>query len=217
MIKYEESKLETEKALEIANKLLEVFKYCVEAIPIILTSYPCYYDEELNKEREERSFCTTINLNDRTNNVKLKKVRKESEEDLYNKYNTYYIYYKTHNYQIKFFDSPEACGSGEDPNYNEETDMFCSIELLNSKNEAVYEMNFTFNVINMEFIELYSLSRTYRKKETYKLSKSKVYIKESGKIIVKKINSSSSEELNRNLQKRILVDFSKLININPKV
>lgn len=207
MVNIEKKELKTDVAVRIANKLLEVFKYSCDSAGIILVSYPCY-DEIINEEQEEQYFYEIIDISDRKSGCCLKKMEKENESDLYEKHGTYYIHYKTREYQIKFYESPENCGYCEPVQYNRETDMFCNIKSLNAKGETVYEMDFTFNIETMSFLELYALTSQYMKikegkilinKYTGQLEKSKILILKDG----------YNTTLIKKLENRILADIHK--------
>lgn len=213
MLKIEERELEIQKAREIANKLLEIFNYFVYKIGIIYMSYPSYYDESINIEEEKQDFYTTFHTSDKMHGFTCeRKIKQEQEKDLYEKHNTYYINYATRDYEIKFYDNPEICGYNEPIVYNKETDIFCSIRSLNARNETVYEMDFTFNIETMQFIELYDLSRKHSKieKDIVMLNKNTGEIEESKKMIVKTCDIATLE---MELHDRVLGDISKFKDI----
>lgn len=210
MIKLEERELEIQKAREIANKLLEVFNYFVYKIGIIYMSYPSYYDEEINLQEEKQDFYTTFYTSDTMRGFTYKRRKKqEQEKDLYDKHNTYYVHYKTRDYEIKFYDNPEVCGYIRPLIYDNETYIFCNIRSLNAKNETVYEMDFTFNVETMEFLELYDLERKHRtiEEDIVALDKNIGKLEKSEKLIVKKCDIT---KLEKELYNRVLADIFKL-------
>lgn len=210
MIEIEERELEIQKAREIANKLLEVFNYFVYKIGIIYMSYPSYYDESINVQEEKQDFYTTFYTSDRMSGfTRERKKKQEQEKDLYDKHNTYYVRYKTRDYEIKFYDRPEICGYNGSLRYDNETDIFCNIRSLNAKNETVYEIDFTFNVETMQFLELYDLQREHRtiEKDIVKLDKNTGKVEESEKLIVKRCNIT---KLEKELYNRVLADIFKL-------
>lgn len=210
MIKIEERELEIQNAREIANKLLEVFNYFVYKIGIIYISYPSYYDKSINKQAEKQDFYTTFYTSDRMSGFTCKRRKKqEQEKDLYDKHNTYYVHYETRNYEIKFYDNPEICGYNTPVIYNNKTDIFCSIRSLNAKNETVYEMDFTFNIETMQFLELYDLERKHRtiEEDIAVLNKNTGEVEKSEKMIVKRCDIA---KLEKELYNRVLADIFKL-------
>lgn len=207
-MRIENKRLKTDVAVKIANKLLEVFRFTCATVGIIYTSYPSC-DETINKEQENDVFYTEIHISDRklgwTSWIKSKK---ESEDDLYEKHNTYYVHYKTRDYQIKFYDNPEICGYGALRKYNEETDIFCTIESFNVKNEKVFELYFTFNVEEMRFLDLYELSHQHMKIEDKILLNRETGELEESKILI--IKECDTKGLIKKLENRVLAKIFTL-------
>ncbi len=206
MRKIEEGQIETQRAIEIANKLLEVYKFSFNHMPIILTSHICN-NEEINEEREKQDFYRRIIISDR-HSERIECRKKEKESDLWEEHNTYYIHYQKHDYQIKFYDCPERCNYAS-YGYNHKTDMFCNIQLINAKNEKVYDMDFTFNVETMKFLDLYCLQSVHERKERH-FNKDSRKLEEVEIILIKRCYNKKLEE---NFRGRILVDVHEIANI----
>lgn len=209
IVKIKDKKLKTDVSVKIVNKFLEVFEYLFNKVGFALTSYPCD-NESINEEHENQNFVTTFYTSDKMNGFICRKlVKEDSESDLYGKHNTYYIHYKTHDYEIKFYDNLSIWTPIE---YNKETDMFCIIRSLNARSEVIYEMEFTFNIETMKFIELHDLSRKYVKVEESKmvLNKETGRFEESEILIIK---SCHTKTLINKLQNRVLGDVFKLNDV----
>ena len=155
-------RLTVEQSLKIANNFIEVFKAFNNDVPCYLMSYPTE-NEELDKELEERDEYVTFEWSDRCpGKLKIHMHKITSEEDLYTN-NTYELYYKGHKYVMKLFEKPEICGLYPEEEYDIEKHIFCSIDLVNIDDITVRCMQFTFDVENMKFLELFYIMRSVYK------------------------------------------------------
>ena len=201
-MRIENRRLKTDAAVKIANKLLEVFRFTCTTAGIIYISYPSC-NERMKEQQENDELYTTIHISDRKPGwISCIKYKKESEDDLYEKHHTYYVQYKTRDYQIKFYDNPEICGYGVLREYDEETDIFCTIESFNVKNEKVFELYFTFNIEEMRFLDLYELSHQHMKIEDKILLNRETGELEESKILI--IKECNTEGLIKKLENRVL-------------
>lgn len=160
MEKRDSSVITVQESLKIANSLLEVFKAFNSDVPCYLMSYPTK-NTQIDKELENREEYVTFEWRD-TSKIRTRMHEITSEDDLY-KNNTYELYYKGHKYIMNLYESPEICGYVAGPKYDLERHIFCIITLVNIHNLAVKELDFTFDVESMKFLELFKINRTINK------------------------------------------------------
>lgn len=162
MEKRDSSVITVQESLKIANSLLEVFKAFNSDVPCYLMSYPTK-NEQLDEEVKKRDYYITLEWRDRyPSKIKTHMHEITSKDDLY-KNNTYELYYKGHKYIMNLYESPERCGYVAGPKYDLERHIFCIITLVNIHNLAVKELDFTFDVESMKFLELFEINRTINK------------------------------------------------------
>lgn len=161
-MKEKTERLSNEKSIEIANRLIEVFKTFCKNVSVYLLSFPIMEDD--TNEQDTLTTYTIYEWNENMGN-EIRKIQKEitTEEDIFCN-NTYKVTYKGQKYEINIFDSPEACGYNSIlTDYDETTYLLAYVKELDAVGTIKYEIFFGFNILNMTFLELFDIDYINKK------------------------------------------------------